>query len=114
MGRFTVGTNHSGGDTASNFGDMNAGGANVGGGSFNTYADLSSLQSISGHTINDGLDAQDTAYLFSAIAGNAVEGLSTNAKKVWTSFINSTGFKLAMVSIGMLVAYFIFFRKRGR
>lgn len=114
MGRTTIGTNHSGGDTASNFGDMNAGGANVGGGSFNTYADLSSLQSISGHTINDGLDAQDTAYLFSAIAGNAVEGLSTNAKKVWTSFINSTGFKLAMVSIGMLVAYFIFFRKRGR
>lgn len=114
MGGTTIGTNHSGGDTASNFGDMNAGGANVGGGSFNTYADLSSLQSISGHTINDGLDAQDTAYLFSAIAGNAVEGLSTNAKKAWTSFINSTGFKLAMVSIGMLVAYFIFFRKRGR
>lgn len=112
MSKVTVGTNHSGGDSTTNMGDMNAGGANVGGGSFNTYADLSSLQSISGHTINDGLDAQDTAYLFSSIAGNAVTSLSTNAKKVWTSFINSTGFKIAMVSIGALVAYFIFFKKR--
>lgn len=112
MAGTTIGTNHSGGDSTTNMGDMNAGGANVGGGSFNTYADLSSLQSISGHTINDGLDAQDTAYLFSSIAGNAVTSLSTNAKKVWTSFINSTGFKIAMVSVGMLVAYFIFLRKR--
>lgn len=109
MSDVMLGTNHGGGKATSSSG---ATANNEAGGSFNTNLDLSSLQTISGHTINDGLDAQETATLFSAIAGNAVTSLSNNAKSVWNTFLNSTGFKIGMVSVGALIAYFLFFRKR--
>lgn len=111
MAGTTLGTNHSGGDAKS--GGTNLA-SNEASGSFNTNLDLSSLQTISGHTINDGLDAQETATLFSAIAGNAVTSLSNNAKSVWNTFINSTGFKIGMACLGGLIAYFLFFRKGRR
>lgn len=109
MSDVMLGTNHGGGKAESSSG---AGANNEASGSFNTNLDLSSLQTISGHTINDGLDAQETATLFSAIAGNAVTSLSNNAKSVWNTFLNSTGFKVGMISLGALIAYFLFFKKR--
>lgn len=109
MSDVMLGTNHGGGKATSSSG---ATANNDTSGSFNTTLDLSSLQTISGHTINDGLDAQETATLFSAIAGNAVTSLSNNARSVWNTFLNSTGFKVGMISVGALIAYFLFYKKR--
>lgn len=102
----------SGGNSSASGTIGDSGGGNLGTNSLGTNLDLSNLQSIQGHTIYDGLDAQETAQLFSAIVGNASASLSNNAASVWRSFINSNGLKWFMLGVGALIAYFMFFRRK--
>ena len=75
---------------------------------------------IQGHTINDGLDAQETAYLFNSILNNTestieqgVSNAVNNTRNSISNITNSTGFKVAIVGITAFIAYKLFF-KRGR
>ena len=75
---------------------------------------------IQGHTINDGLDAQETAYLFSSILNNTASTITQGAsnavnsvKNSISNITNSTGFKVAIVGIAAFIAYKLFF-KRGK
>ena len=69
---------------------------------------------IQGHTINDGLNAQETAMLFNSIAGNAVNSISNRASNIFNNITNSNAFKVAVVGIVAFVAYKIFFNKRNK
>ena len=68
---------------------------------------------IQGHTINDGLDAQETAQLFNAILGNTANTIAQGASNAVNNITNSTGFKVAIVGITAFIAYKLFF-KRGK
>lgn len=86
-------------------------GANTTGG-LGSSLDLSNA-TIQGHTINDGLDAQETAQLFNAILGNTANTIAQGASNAVNNITNSTGFKVAIVGITAFIAYKLFF-KRGR
>lgn len=101
----------SGGSSGASGSTGDSGGGNLGTNSLGTNLDLSNLQSIQGHTIYDGLDAQETAQLFNSILGNASNQISSNAASIWRSFINSDGLKYFMLGMGALIAYLIFFKK---
>ena len=73
---------------------------------------------IQGHTINDGLDAQETAYLFNSILNNTASTITQGAsnavnsvKNSISNITNSTGFKVAIVGITAFIAYKLFFKK---
>ena len=67
---------------------------------------------IQGHTINDGLDAQETAYLFDAILGNTANTVVRGVNNTLDNITNSTGFKLAIVGISAFIIYTLFSKKR--
>ena len=66
---------------------------------------------IQGHTINDGLDAQETAQLFNAILGNTANTIAQGASNAVNNITNSTGFKVAIVGITAFIAYKLFFKR---
>lgn len=66
---------------------------------------------IQGHTINDGLDAQETAYLFNAILNNTANTIAKGASNAVDNIKSSTGFKIAIVAIAGFIAYKFFFKK---
>ena len=93
-------------------------GANTTGG-LGSSLDLSNA-TIQGHTINDGLDAQETAYLFNSILNNTANTITqgasnavNNVKNSISNITNSTGFKVAIIGITAFIAYKLFF-KRGK
>lgn len=67
---------------------------------------------IQGHTINDGLDAQETAQLFNGILGNTANVVVQGVNNTLDNITNSTGFKLAIVGIAAFITYKIFSKKR--
>ena len=69
---------------------------------------------IRGHTINDGLDAQETAALFSNILGNTTKQASKAISNTWDNITNSNGFKIAFIGIGALIAWYFIKKKRSR
>ena len=84
-------------------------GANTTGG-LGSSLDLSNA-TIQGHTINDGLDAKETAQLFNAILGNTANTIAQGASNAVNNITNSTGFKVAIVGITAFIAYKLFFKK---
>ena len=84
-------------------------GANTTGG-LGSNLDLSNAV-IQGHTINDGLDAKETAQLFNAILGNTANTIAQGASNAVNNITNSTGFKVAIVGITAFIAYKLFFKK---
>ena len=101
-------------------GDASAGGATAGDNrntGIGASLDLSGAH-IQGHTINDGLDAQETAYLFNSILNNTANTITqgasnavNNVKNSISNITNSTGFKVAIVGITAFIAYKLFFKK---
>ena len=67
---------------------------------------------IQGHTINDGLNAQETAMLFNNIAGNAVNSISNRASNIFNNITNSNIYKITIIAIVAFVGYKLFFNKR--
>lgn len=104
------------GDISAFSGGKASAGSSTGGDNKNTgigaSLDLSGAH-IQGHTINDGLDAQETAQLFNAILGNTANTIAQGASNAVNNITNSTGFKVAIVGITAFIAYKLFF-KRGR
>lgn len=79
-------------------------------GGLGSSLDLSNA-SIQGHTINDGLNAQETAMLFSSIAGNAINSISNGASNILSNITNSNIYKIAIIAIVAFVGYKLFFNK---
>ena len=111
------------GDISAFSGGKASAGSSTGGDNKNTgigaSLDLSGAH-IQGHTINDVLDAQETAYLFNSILNNTANTITqgasnavNNVKNSISNITNSTGFKVAIVGIAAFIAYKLFF-KRGR
>lgn len=95
-----------GGDSTSQSG---TGGSNTTGG-LGASLDLSGAV-IQGHTINDGLDARETAQLFNSILGNTANTLAQGASNAVNNLTNSNTFKMAIIGIGAYIGYKLFFKK---
>lgn len=117
----TVGTGDLFGGGSAPSGVSNTGNSNMdtGSGNFNTSLDLSSLQSIQGHTIIDGMTASDVSGILSvanqntiATVTNAASSAVNSISESVSSIFHSSGFKWALFGIGALVAYFIFKKKK--
>lgn len=110
----TVGTGDlfSGGSATSGVSSTGNSNMDAGSGNFNTNVDLSSLQSISGHTILDGFQASDVASLLAINTNNTVGTITSSAQNIISNITQSSGFKWLMIGIGALIAYFIFKKKR--
>lgn len=95
-----------GGDSTSQSG---TGGSNSTGG-LGASLDLSGA-TIQGHTINDGLDARETAQLFNAILGNTANTLAQGASNAINNVTNSNTFKMVVIGVGAYIGYKLFFKK---
>ncbi|MDE6886178.1 MAG: hypothetical protein K2P17_03980 [Helicobacteraceae bacterium] len=66
---------------------------------------------IQGHTINDGLDAKETAQLFNSILNNTANTIAQGASNTLNNITSSTGFKVIIIGIVGFIAYKFFFKK---
>ena len=126
VGSIGTGDLFSGGGSSATSG---TGGSNKTGG-LGAAIDLSGA-TIQGHTINDGLDAKETANLFNSIINNVAteaeskisnafnttkadlsnaindtkQSVSKSITNFWSNLQNSNGFKIAFILIGALIAW---------
>lgn len=105
----SVGVNASAFNGGSSSSTSSTGGSNSTGG-LGASLDLTGA-TIQGHTINDGLDAQETAQLFSSILNNTANSIAKGASNTINNITSSTGFKVAVIGIVGLIAYKFFFKK---